>query len=160
MDKYGDNYPRTVDILAAMLLGEYQHTIDDKGRMAIPAKFRKSLSNGVVVTKGSEGCLYLYPVEEWTKLAEKLSHLPITQADARAFSRLMLAGASHADIDSQGRVLIPDYLRAYAGVLSKAVIIGLYNRAEIWDEEKWKSYRAGVEEKGDEIAERLGGLSS
>lgn len=142
-----------------MLLGEYQHTIDEKGRMAIPAKFRKSLASGVVVTKGSEECLYLYPVEEWTKLADKLSHLPITQADARAFSRLMLAGASHAEIDGQGRVLIPDYLRTYAGIGEKAVIIGLYNRAEIWEEEKWQRYRASIEEKGDEIAERLGGLS-
>ena len=142
-----------------MLLGEYQHTIDEKGRMAIPAKFRKSLASGVVVTKGSEECLYLYPVEEWTKLADKLSHLPITQADARAFSRLMLGGASHAEIDSQGRVLIPDYLRAYAGIGEKAVIVGLYNRAEIWEEEKWQRYRASIEEKGDEIAERLGGLS-
>ncbi len=143
-----------------MLLGEYQHTIDDKGRMAIPAKFRKSLSGGVVVTKGFDGCLYLYPVEEWTKLADKLAHLSITQADARAFSRLMLGGASHADIDSQGRVLVPDYLRTYAGIGGKAVIIGLYNRAEIWEEEKWQNYRRSVEERGDEIAERLGGFAT
>ena len=141
-----------------MLLGEYQHSIDDKGRMAIPAKFRKSLSGGVVVTKGSENCLYLYPLEEWTKVAEKLSRLPINQADLRAFSRLMLAGANHAEIDSQGRVLIPDYLRSYAGIKTKAVIVGLYNRAEIWDEEKWQNYRSAIEQKGDEIAERLGGL--
>ena len=143
-----------------MLLGEYQHTIDEKGRMAVPAKFRKMLSGGVVVTKGSEECLDLYPVEEWTKLAEKLSRLPINQADARAFARLRLAGASHAEIDSQGRVLIPDYLRAYAGIGAKAVIVGLYNRAEIWEEEKWRRYRASIEAKGDEIAERLGELGA
>ena len=141
-----------------MLLGEYQHTIDEKGRMAVPAKFRKTLSGGVVITKGTEGCLYLYPMEEWVKLAEKLSKLPINQADARAFARFMLAGAAHSDIDSQGRVLIPDYLRAYAGVRGKAVIVGLYNRAEIWDEEKWQRYRATIEAKSDEIAERLGGF--
>lgn len=141
-----------------MLLGEYQHAVDEKGRMAVPAKFRKTLSGGVVVTKGAEGCLYLYPLDEWTKLAEKLSKLPINQADARAFSRLTLAGASHAEIDSQGRVLIPDYLRSYAGIRGKAVIVGLYNRAEIWEEEKWQRYRAEIEEKGDSIAERLGGL--
>ena len=143
-----------------MLLGEYQHTIDEKGRMAIPAKFRKMLSGGVVVTKGSEECLDLYPVEEWTKLAEKLSRLPINQADARAFARLRLAGASHAEIDSQGRVLIPDYLRSFAGIGAKAVIVGLYNRAEIWEEEKWRRYRAAIEAKGDEIAERLGELGA
>lgn len=143
-----------------MLLGEYQHAIDEKGRMAVPAKFRKTLAGGVVVTKGSEGCLYLYPLEEWTKLAEKLARLPINQADARAFSRLMLAGAAHADIDTQGRVLIPSYLLSYAGISVQAVIIGLYNRAEIWDREQWQRYRTSVEEKGDEIAERLGGFGA
>lgn len=141
-----------------MLLGEYQHSVDDKGRLAVPAKFRKTLAGGVVVTKGSEGCLELYPLEEWVRFAEKLSKLPVNQADPRAFSRLRLGGASHADIDSQGRVLIPDYLRNYAGISGKAVIVGLYNRAEIWNEEKWQNYRTQVEDQGDEIAERLGNL--
>ncbi len=141
-----------------MLLGEYQHSIDDKGRMAVPAKFRKTLSGGVVVTKGMDACLYLYPLEEWTKLADKIAKLPINQSDSRAFARLLLAGASHSEIDSQGRILIPEYLRKYAGIMSKAVVVGLYNRAEIWDEEKWKSYRSKVEDKTDEIAERLGDL--
>jgi len=143
-----------------MLLGEYQHSIDDKGRLAVPAKFRKSLAGGVVVTKGAEGCLYLYPLEEWTKFAEKLAKLPINRADSRAYSRLMLAGASNAEIDSQGRILIPDYLRNYAGIQIKAVIVGLYNRAEIWDEERWQQYRVKVEGEGDEISERLGELGT
>ncbi|MDP3727097.1 MAG: division/cell wall cluster transcriptional repressor MraZ [bacterium] len=143
-----------------MLLGEYQHTIDEKGRMAVPSKFRKSFAAGVVVTKGTENCLDLYPVEEWTKLAEKLSQFSVNHADARAVVRLRLAGASHVELDGQGRVLIPDYLRAYAGIGVKATIIGLYNRAEIWDEEKWRRYRADVEAKGDEIAERLGELGA
>ena len=141
-----------------MLLGEYQHSLDDKGRLAVPAKFRKTLSDGVVVTKGMEGCLYLYPTEEWLKFAGALSKLPINRADSRAFSRLLLGGANHSEIDSQGRILVPEYLRRYAGVSGKAVIVGLYNHAEIWDEEKWKEYRAKVEERGDEIAERLGEL--
>lgn len=141
-----------------MLLGEYQHSIDEKGRLAIPAKFRKILASGVVVTKGLDGCLYLYPLSEWEKLAEKLSKLPINQADSRAFSRMVLAGASHAEIDSQGRALIPDYLRKYAGISSRAVIVGLYNRAEIWEEGRWQQYRTGIEQKTDEIAERLGEL--
>ena len=143
-----------------MLLGEYQHTMDGKGRLAIPAKFRKFLADGVVITRGLDNCLYLYPLGEWAKLADKLSKLPINQADSRAFSRLMLAGASHADIDSQGRILIPDYLRDYAGVRTKAVVIGLYNRVEIWDEERWQRYRGEVEKKSDEIGERLSGLGS
>ncbi|MEK9148364.1 MAG: division/cell wall cluster transcriptional repressor MraZ [Patescibacteria group bacterium] len=141
-----------------MLLGEYQHSIDEKGRMAIPAKFRKSLAGGVVVTKGPDHCLYLYPLDEWNKLAEKLAHLPLGQADSRAFSRVMLAGASHAEIDTQGRILIPEYLRKYAGVTGQAVIVGLYTRAEIWNEKAWEQYRANVESKTDEIAERLGEL--
>lgn len=141
-----------------MLLGEYQHSIDEKGRMAVPAKFRKTLSGGVVVTKGLDACLHLYPMDEWTKFADKVSKLSINQADHRAFSRLMLAGASHAEIDSQGRILIPEYLRSFAGLKEKAVVVGLYSRAEIWDEEKWKSYRGKVEEKADEIAEGLGDL--
>ena len=141
-----------------MLLGEYQHTVDEKGRVAVPAKFRKFLSGGVVGTRGMDSCLYLYPMDEWEKLAEKLAKLPINQADSRAFSRLMLAGASHADIDTQGRILLPDYLRNYAGIKSKAVLVGLHNRAEIWDEGRWQQYRQSVEQKSDEIAERLGGL--
>jgi MraZ protein len=126
--------------------------------MAIPAKFRKTLSAGVVVTRGMDSCLYLYPMDEWSKLAEKLSKLPINQSRSRAFARLMLAGASHAEIDSQGRILIPDYLRSYASIKAKAVVVGLYNRAEIWDEEKWQRYRDDVEKKSGEIAEELGEL--
>jgi len=141
-----------------MLLGEYQHTVDEKGRIAVPAKFRKSLSGGVVVTRGLDACLYLYPLDEWTKLAEKLAHLSITHADSRAFSRVMLAGASHADIDSQGRILLPDYLRQFANIRTKAVIAGLYNRAEIWDEERWREYQGRINGKTEEIAERLGEL--
>lgn len=143
-----------------MLLGEYQHSVDEKGRLAIPAKFRKILSAGVVVTKGLDGCLYLYPIEEWGKLAEKLARLPINQGDSRAFSRLMLAGASHAEIDSQGRILIPDYLRIYARLRVKAVVVGLYNRAEIWDEERWSRYKTDIEGKTEEIAGRLGELGT
>lgn len=141
-----------------MLLGEYQHTVDEKGRIAVPAKFRKHLGKGVVITRGFDTCLYLFSVDEWAKLAEKLSKLPINQADSRAFSRLMLAGASAIEIDSQGRVLIPDYLQRYAAIGQRATVIGLYNRAEIWDEERWKQYRGDIEKKTDQIAERLGEL--
>lgn len=141
-----------------MLLGEYQHTVDEKGRIAVPAKFRKTLSGGVVVTRGLDACLYLYPLDEWTKLAEKLARLSITQADSRAFSRVMLAGASHAEIDSQGRILLPEYLRQFANIRTRAVFTGLYNRAEIWDEERWRAYQGRISGKAEEIAERLGEL--
>ena len=141
-----------------MLLGEHHHSVDEKGRLAIPAKFRKILSPGVVVTRGLDNCLFLYPLDEWGEVSERLAKLPLNQSRPRAFARLMLAGASHAEIDSQGRILIPDYLRSFAGIKAKAVILGLHNRAEIWDEEKWQRYRVDVEKNSDEIAEQLGEL--
>ena len=141
-----------------MFIGEYQHTIDQKGRMAIPAKFRALLAKGAVVTKGLDSCLFLYPKDEWQKLAGKLAALPISRADSRAFSRLMLAGAMDVDVDKQGRALIPDYLRQYAGMKKTVIIAGLYNRLEIWDEDRWNQYKQGTERKSGDIAEALGEL--
>jgi len=141
-----------------MFIGEYQHNIDQKGRLAVPAKFRAILTKGAVVTKGLDDCLSLYTKEEWGKLAPKLAGLPLAKANARAFARLMLAGAMDLEIDKQGRLLIPDYLRQYAGMKKKVVITGLYNRLEIWDEAKWNKYKQGTETKSSDIAEALGEL--
>lgn len=141
-----------------MFIGEYQHTIDQKGRMAIPAKFRATLAKGAVVTKGLDNCLFLYPKEAWKILAPKLAALPISRAGNRAFSRLMLAGAMDVDIDKQGRALIPDYLRQYAGMQKAVIIAGLYDRLEIWDEGRWNQYKQGTESKSGDIAEALGEL--
>lgn len=141
-----------------MFIGEYQHTIDHKGRMAIPAKFRKGLAKGAVVTRGIDNCLFLYPMSEWEDLAEKLKKLPINQANARAFVRLMFAGATDVQINSQGRILIPEYLRKYAGLNKKAIIAGLYNRIEIWAQEKWQIYKSNTERASENIAEQLGDL--
>lgn len=141
-----------------MFIGEYQHSIDAKGRMAVPAKFRGKLKSGAVVTRGLDNCLFLYPKDEWEKLAEKLSQLPISQANTRAFARLMLAGAMDVKIDSLGRILIPEYLRQYAGMTKKAVVAGLFNRLEIWDEKQWDVYKKGTEKNSGEIAEKLGEL--
>ena len=141
-----------------MFIGEYNYSVDPKGRLALPAKFRKSLGKEVVVTRGLDSCLFVYNKTEWTKLAEKLSNLPISQANTRAFSRLMLAGAMDVSIDSQGRIMLPDYLRKYSLINKKAVIAGLYNRIEIWDEVKWNEYKAKTEKDGNEIAEKLGEL--
>ncbi len=138
-----------------MFIGEYVHSVDAKGRLAVPVKFRKSLSKGAVVTKGLDGCLFLYSTEEWLKLAEKLASLPISKSNSRAFSRLMLAGAMDVEIDKQGRVIIPDYLRKYAFIKKKAVIAGLFNRIEIWDEEKWVEYKKVTEPESNMIAEQL-----
>lgn len=141
-----------------MFIGEYNYSIDIKGRVAIPAKFRAALSKGAVVTRGLDNCLFVYSKTEWTVLAEKLSSLPISQANTRAFSRLMLAGAMDVKIDRQGRVIIPDYLKKYAGMKKKAIIAGLYNRLEIWDEDRWNEYKTKTEKDSNDIAENLGAL--
>ena len=141
-----------------MFIGEYKHSIDEKGRLAIPSKFRKSLVKGAVVTRGLDSSLFLFPKEEWGKLAEKLASLPLGQSNSRAFARLMLAGAMDVELDKQGRVVLPEYLRQYAGLKKTTVIAGLYDRLEIWDEEKWEAYKKQVEADADSVAEKLGEL--
>ncbi|MDD5039964.1 MAG: division/cell wall cluster transcriptional repressor MraZ [Patescibacteria group bacterium] len=141
-----------------MFIGEYYHSIDEKGRLAVPVKFRSELAKGAVVTRGLDNCLFLYPQKDWEELAKKLASLPISKANTRAFARLMLAGAMDCDIDKQGRIMLPDYLRKYANVKKRVVVAGLYNRLEIWDEEAWEKYRAGTEKRGGDIAEALGEL--
>lgn len=141
-----------------MFIGEYQHSIDEKGRLAAPAKFRKLLSRGVVVTRGLDSCLFVYTRTEWEKLVAKLAVLPIAKANTRAFSRLMLAGAMDVELDSQGRLGIPEYLRRFAGLGKQVVIAGLYNRLEIWDLARWEEYKRQTEGKSNEIAEALGEL--
>lgn len=141
-----------------MFLGQYLHSIDDKGRLAVPMKFRDDLVKGAVVTRGLDTSLFLLPLEEWGKLAEKLASLPLGQASSRAFSRLMLAGAMDVKLDGQGRFVIPEYLREYAGLHKNVVVVGVHNRVELWDEEEWKKYTEKTEEDAEAIAEQLGGL--
>lgn len=141
-----------------MFIGEYSHAIDEKGRLAVPAKFRSALIKGAVVTRGLDHCLWLYPLPVWKELAQKISRLPISQSNTRAFSRLMLAGAMDVKLDKQGRVILPDYLQSYAKMNKKVIIAGLYDRLEIWDEEKWKSYKLATEQDSGSIAETLGEL--
>lgn len=142
---------------APMFIGEYQHTVDEKGRIAVPVKFRRSLAKAVI-TKGLDGCLVVYPAGEWQKLAGKLATLPLAQANTRAFSRLMLAGAMDVAVDSQGRFMVPEYLRTFAGLGKRVIVAGLYNRVEIWDTTKWENYRQGIEMRSNDIAEQLGEL--
>lgn len=141
-----------------MFIGEYQHNIDEKGRLAIPAKFREKLSKGAVVTKGLDNCLFLYTKEEWKKLATKLASLPISKANTRAFARLMLAGAMDVQLDKQGRIVLPEYLRKYAGMNKKTIVAGLFNRLELWEENEWNKYKEGTEKQSGDIAEALEGL--
>ncbi|HBK33919.1 TPA: cell division/cell wall cluster transcriptional repressor MraZ [Candidatus Uhrbacteria bacterium] len=141
-----------------MFIGEYHHSIDDKGRLAIPMKFRGDLAKGAVVTRGLDTSLFLFPKEEWDKLAEKLAGLPLGQSNSRAFARLMLAGAMDVEVDKQGRVVLPEYLREYASLSKQVVVAGLYNRLEIWDATKWQTYKTSIEQDVGGIAEKLGEL--
>jgi len=132
--------------------------LDTKGRMAIPAKFRSKLGAGAIITRGLDRCLFVFDSKEWETLAQKLIALPLAQANSRAFVRLMLAGATDCELDKQGRILIPDYLREYANLKKQVIVAGLYNRIEIWDSENWKQYKSKTESASDEIAEKLGEL--
>ncbi len=138
-----------------MFIGEYKHSVDEKGRMAVPSKFRVTLSKGAVVTRGLDNCLFLYTKEEWKKLVENISSLPVQKQKSRAFARLMLAGAMDVAIDSQGRILIPEYLRSFAGIKKEVTVAGLYNRLEIWDSKFWDIYKKKTEKESTKIAEEL-----
>jgi len=140
-----------------MFIGQYSHSLDSKGRVAVPAKFRPELMKAVV-TKGLDSCLFLYPQKEWKKIAEKVADLPIDRSDNRAFSRAILAGAAEVEFDKQGRIILPDYLRNFAGITKDVIIIGLYNRLEIWDESKWNAYKKDSDKNYNNIAEALSSL--
>lgn len=141
-----------------MLLGEYKHNLDSKGRVAIPAKFKEKLAAGAIITRGLDNCLFVFAGKEWEVLAQKLIALPLAKANSRAFVRLMLAGAMDASLDNQSRILIPDYLRKYAELRKEVIIAGLYNRVEIWDAARWQEYKKKTEGASEEIAEKLGEL--
>lgn len=141
-----------------MLLGEYKHNLDVKGRVAIPAKFRDKVGTGAIITRGLDSCLFVFAEKEWEALVQKLVAMPLSQSNSRAFGRLMLAGATDAELDKQGRILIPDYLRKFAGLKKTVVVTGLYSRMEIWDEDSWEKYKAKTESASGDIAEQLGQL--
>lgn len=141
-----------------MFIGEYQHVMDDKGRLAIPGSFRADVKTGAVVTRGLDTCLFLYPKKQWETLAQKLAALPLSQSNSRAFARLMLAGAMQVKLDSQGRILVPEYLRTFARLGKDVVVAGLYDRLELWDKQAWNSYKRGTEKDSGNIAEQLGAL--
>ena len=144
-----------------MLIGEYIHTIDDKRRMSLPAKFRKALGKKVVVTHGLDSCLFVFSLSEWEKILEKLGDLSMGQSDSRAFSRFLLSGAQDMSVDSLGRILIPEYLSDFAGLTSKggkAVLIGVHDRIEVWNEKNWTAYKKRLSKDADGMAEKLGAL--
>jgi MraZ protein len=138
-----------------MFIGEYSYTIDQKKRVAIPARFRKTLGKRAVITRGLDNCLVVYPVPEWQRLAKKLEGLPSGQIDARGFARIMLSGAVDVGLDKLGRILIPDYLKDYAHLKKNVMVLGLSNRIEIWDDEQWKGYKEKTEKEIGDMASRL-----
>lgn len=141
-----------------MLIGEYQHTIDQKGRMIVPSKLRESLGETFVITKGLDSCLFIYPKEEWEIIESKLKELPLTNKDARAFVRFFFSGASEISIDKQGRMLIPNNLREHARLLKDSVIIGVATRLEVWAKEEWEDYNDDDNLSYDAIAEKMAEL--
>ncbi len=142
----------------SMFIGEYQHTMDEKGRVAIPGSFRAAFRAGLVVTRGIDACLFVYTRKRWDQLASQLAKLPMNQAHSRAFARLMLAGAMELRLDSQGRILLPEYLRTFAALTRETVVAGLYDRLELWDKAAWEAYKRATEKDSATIAEQLGNL--
>ncbi len=139
-----------------MLIGEYTHSLDPKKRLSLPAKFRSELGKKVVVTRGLDNCLFVYPLKEWQRISKKIAELPLGQADTRGFNRFFLSGAVEVDIDSVGRILVPDFLKDFAGLGTKVVLAGIHDRVEIWDENVWSEYKKRIEKQGDALAEKLG----
>jgi len=138
-----------------VLIGEYQHTIDAKGRLIMPARFREELGETFIVTRGLDRCLFVYPMDEWRTLENKLKSLPMTQANARAFVRFLFSGATECTLDRQGRILLPSHLREHAGITKDVMIIGVSTRVEIWAREQWQAYVEEAEGSYDQIAETL-----
>ncbi len=139
-----------------MLIGEYLHTIDPKKRLSLPVKFRKELGKTIIVTRGLDQCLFVFPQAAWKKLVSKFSELSFGSAETRSFNRFMLSGAVEVDVDTAGRILLPEFLTGFAGLKSKVVLAGVNDRVEIWEEKRWNSYKAKIESQGDAIAQKLG----
>lgn len=139
--------------LHILLIGEYEHSLDVKGRIIMPAKFRDDIGDKFIVTKGLDGCLFAFSKEEWTKFEEKLSTLPISNKDARSFTRFFFAGAIDCELDKQGRFLISSNLREFAGFSKDVVIVGMNSRIEIWSKEKWNETNDNL--SADDIAEKM-----
>lgn len=141
-----------------MFIGEYLHTLDSKKRLSLPAKFRKEVGKKVVITRGLDSCLFVYPLSSWKEIVEKLKQLPIGGADTRGMSRFLLSGAVESDVDGAGRVLVPDFLKEFADLKSRVVLAGVSDRVEIWNEKNWEEYKRRIEKGADQMAQTLGDL--
>jgi MraZ protein len=141
-----------------MFLGRHNHNLDAKGRLALPARFRDKLVEGVVITRGFDPCLLVYPLETWLPLAERVAALSISDPDVRKLRRMLFADAVDVQLDGQGRVLIPAELRAYASIEREAVVVGVHTFIEVWTPGTWGHQAAGIDRDGSSIAERLADL--
>jgi MraZ protein len=141
-----------------MLIGEYTHTLDPKKRLSLPAKWRAELGTKLVLTRGLDTCLFVYSEKQWRDISEKVAALPLGQADTRGFNRFFLSGAVEVEVDKNGRILVPDFLKTFANLESKVILAGIHSRVEIWDEAKWNAYKATIEQKADDLAEKLGDI--
>jgi MraZ protein len=143
-----------------LLIGEYEHTLDDKKRISLPKTFRAALGKKVVVTRGLDNCLFVFSRDSWGKIAEKLQSLSFVHTDTRGFNRFMLSGAAEADVDNVGRILIPDHQKMFAGLKKKVVFTGVSDRVEIWDAETWYRYKARIEKNAERMAKKLGEIGA
>ena len=141
-----------------MFMGEYHHSIDNKGRMIVPAKFREVLGESFILTRGLDQCLFIYPLDEWQVIEEKLKTLPLTKKDARAFTRFFFSGATECEVDKQGRINIAAPLVSYAKLEKDCVVVGVSNRLEIWSKENWEQYVDEAEDSFSELAENMIGF--
>ena len=145
---------------AAAFTGEFRHSLDERGRVAVPVRHRPRLAAGATLARWLDGCLGLFPQDEWTALSEKIAGLPVTNSQARAFARFMFSGAVETELDRQGRLLVPGYLREYAGLEpgGEVLVVGAHSRIELWSAAAWQGYRSTIESEPEALAEHLAGL--
>ena len=141
-----------------MFIGQFEHTIDEKNRIAIPAKFRKELKDGAILSKGLDGCLFMFAKAKFARMAQDISSLPLSKSSARLYSRLMLASAQEVEFDNQGRIILPGYLKKFSSLKKNAVVIGIYDRIEIWAQESWVKESAKTDKKAEDLIEDLSTL--
>lgn len=139
-----------------MLIGEHTHTLDNKKRVALPSKFRRELGKKIILTRGLDECIFMYPLSTWRKVLEKLEKLSTGWANSRDFNRFMLSGAVETEIDAAGRILIPDFLKEFAGLKTRVIVAGVGDRLELWDESAWENYKKRVAKEAPQLAEKLG----
>jgi MraZ protein len=146
--------------MGTLLIGEYEHTLDDKKRISLPKQFRGAFGKRFVITRGLDNCLYAFSAAGWERIASKLQSLSIADADTRGFSRFMLSGAAEVEIDSVGRILIPDHQKTYAGLKKRVVFTGVSDRVEIWDADRWSAYKAKIDKEAERMAQKLGEIGA